>query len=161
MLVPHPWSRVATEAADSGSVHAPIGGLKLQDPSMQLPRQWTKEQLLAVLAYTTISPCTISTMSHMCAAHNTHPLAMLQSSSSSPIPHFACLHLSQETQIPNWFFLGLLLKTKLLVLVLVLVLLLHFQTNKLLQQLFHSHCLHQLGCDKALCQEVAAGSLID
>ncbi len=160
MLVPHPWSRVATEAADSGSIRAAIGGLKLQDPSLQQPRQWTKERLLAVLAYTTISPCTISTMSHMCAAHNTHPLAMLQSSSSSPIPHFACLHLSQETQIPNWFFLGLLLKTKLVVVVVVVVVL-HFQTNKLLQQLLHSHCLHQLGCDKALHQEVAAGSLID
>jgi hypothetical protein len=156
MLVPHPWSRVATEAADSGSVRAAIGGLKLQDPSLQQPRQWTKEWLLAVLAYTTISPCTVSTMSHMCAAHKTHPLTMLQSSSSSPIPHFACLHLSQETQIPNWFFLGLLLKTKLL-----LLLLLHFQTNKLLQQLLHSHCLHQLGCDKAFHQEVAAGSLIN
>jgi hypothetical protein len=30
-----------------------------------------------------------------------------------------------------------------------------------LQQLLHSHCLHQLGCDKALHQEVAAGSSID
>ncbi len=153
MLVPHPWSRVATEAADSGSVRAAIGGLKLQDPSLQQPRQWTKERLLAVLAYTTISPCTVSTMSHMCGAHNTHPLAMLQSSSSSPIPHFAC----QETQIPNWFFLGLLLKTKLV----VAVVLLRCQTNKLLQQLLHSHCLHQLGYDKVLRQEVAAGSLIN
>jgi len=99
-------------------------------------------------------------MSHMCAAHKTHPLTMLQSSSSSPIPHFACLHLSQETQIPNWFFLGLLLKTKLVGVVVVGVVV-HFQTNKLLQQLLHSHCLHQLGCDKALPQEVAAGSLID
>jgi len=50
MLVPHPWSRVATVAADSGSVRAAIGGLKLQDPSLQQPRQWTKERLLAVLA---------------------------------------------------------------------------------------------------------------
>ncbi len=157
MLVPHPWSRVATEAADSASVRAAIGGLKLQDPSLQQPRQWTKERLLAVLAYTTISPCTVSTKSHMCAAHNTHPLAMLQSSSSSPIPHFACLHLSQETQIPNSFFLSLLLKTKLL----LLLFLLRFRANKLLQQLLHSHCLHQLGCDKALHQEVAAGSSID